>query len=708
MAKNAQVSIILKMVDKASASMGKVSSATKRMSNNMKSAGASMNKVSLPLLAIGVAGVKMASDLDKSMRNIQAFGGQSEKQIQALSQTFKDMSTNAEFGTQSAQQLADAYWNIQSAGFGGAEGMEVLEVSAKAATAGLTTTQKASEGIMTVLNAYGMEAKEAARVSDQLFTVVKLGVITFEQLVPTLGKVVPLANAMGVEFQELGAAYVVMTKQGLNAAEAATQQKAVMTQLLAPSEALQAQIQGLGFASGQAMVDSLGFLGALDRLGDSVGNDATEMQRLFVNTRAVQGAIALTGENAEKAAIALQEMQKAGAAQEAFNTQMQSFSAQFSIFKNTLGVFLIDIGEQLLPVLMKGMQAVRDIAAAFRSLPGPVQQIIGAVTLFVAVLGPILTIGGSIMGVFSTLAGIFATVSGALTATAAAGAAATPAVASVGASSAGASVGIGALAASLWAALAPFAAVLAPIAAVGVALAGLVAFGPKILEFGKNVIDGLIRGIKDPIGAVAWGIGKLFGANVKKGTAEGINGTAQIVGQEVVKTGNFVSKFSARMRQELRSVADEADSVAAATGGGRRAPRRVMAKGKVHLMSIRRKKKKYNFGRTREQARAAFDTFGGFGGGAVGSGGGFADTGGSLMDRLQTALTGPNAQAGARQQILETLGLAAGAGMGGDITINIENLSVPAGTNEEQVNLILDEITKKLEKRGLSGRGIVS
>lgn len=766
MAKQAEVQIILKMVDRASKTMNKVSSSTKKMSKNLTSAGAAMNKVSLPLLAIGLAGVKMASDLDKSMRNIQAFGGQTEKQIKSLSQTFKDMSVNAEFGTQSAQQLADAFFNIQSAGFLGAEGMEVLEVSAKAATAGLTTTKKASEGIMTVLNAYSLTAQDATNVSDQLFTTIKLGVGTFEQLIPTLGEVVPLANAMDISFDQVSAAYVVMSKQGIAFNRAATQQKAIMTQLLSPGAALQAQMQALGFASGQAMVDSLGFLGTLDALASSVGNTSTGIQNLFVNTRAVSGVLALTGDNALKAAAALAEMQKAGAAQEAFTKNMQSFSAQFSIFKNTLGVFLIDIGEQLLPVLMKGMEAVRAIVGAFQSLPGPVKQVVGAVTLFVAIMGPVLTIGGAILGVFSTLAGVFTAVATAMGLTTAAAATTTVGVAAVGTTSAGASVGIGALAASLWAMLAPFAAVLAPIALVGAALAGLVAFGPKILEFGKNVIDGLVRGIKDPIGAVAWGIGKVFGVKMKQGTAEGVEGTAKIVADQAVQAMSFIRKASNNMNRDLDSVSDNAvraaNNVARATGQPEQGLN--TSRKRRGMISLRTKRFSTFRGRTREESRRAFDAFdtGGGGGGFGGGGGGGFGGGSNINSLINTAINSADISAKGLKQIFDALGgnriagvapgslvqkimeavdfgrisvsegealrniinqkLAGGGGavagtplagvatgVGGDVNITIEELNVPAGTPKEAVDFIWDEIGKRIKKSGvLSGRGVIT
>ena len=67
-----------------------------------------------------------------------------------------------------APEAAKALYSIVSAGHDGADGMKILEVSAKAAVGGLTETETAADAITTILNAYKMSAEEAGTVSDQL------------------------------------------------------------------------------------------------------------------------------------------------------------------------------------------------------------------------------------------------------------------------------------------------------------------------------------------------------------------------------------------------------------------------------------------------------------------------------------------------------------------------------------------------------------
>ena len=93
-------------------------------------------------------------------------------------------------------------------------------------------TNTAVDVITTGLNAYGFEAEKATQISDQLFSVIKLGKTTGSELSAVIGQSIPMAANMGVEFAELGASIAIMTRQGVNAANATTQINQVMNAFL--------------------------------------------------------------------------------------------------------------------------------------------------------------------------------------------------------------------------------------------------------------------------------------------------------------------------------------------------------------------------------------------------------------------------------------------------------------------------------------------
>jgi TP901 family phage tail tape measure protein len=649
--RQAQVEIKISLVDKTTKGLNKLSSATKKLGQNMTNLGKSMTRnVTLPLVAIGGAAIKASVDLDKSMRNIQAFGGQTEEQLKDLSDQFREMSKDINITTDSAKGLADAYFNIQSAGFLAEDGIEVLTVSTKAATAGLTSTQKASEGIMAILNAYGLTAKEAAAVSDSLFTTIKFGVGTFEQLTPVLGKVIPIAASMGISFDEVNASLATISKAGVDFTTGATQIARVMTSMLSPSEALGKHMKALGFSSGQAMVDALGLNNALQMIADSVGNDTTKLNELFVETRAFQGVLNLTGQNARVFNQIMGEMgQKVGATDEAFQQQIKSVSAQMANMKNIVMDAFITLGDAILPVLVPILKQVADgiadVANWFKSLDEATRKNIVRFGLFVAAAGPILVIVGtvvsaigSIVGAFSALAGGVAAVTGALPA-----------------------LGVA------------FTALTGPVGIAVAAFAGLVAFGPQILKFVTDVTSGIVNLGKRLLG---YNTGKGLAGNLMQGMQDGVKeqspklfGVFKRVSANAIKTGEFTGKAIATgaaqgaqiANQQMQQVARNAAQVGRALGGQPRASQ----VGRIQIGQQR-------IG-TNAKAQAAFFQK------VHGAGGAFPSFASAPTPSF------------------------ASAGGGGDVNITIQEMILPPGSTEEIANEVLDILAKKMRRRGITG-----
>jgi TP901 family phage tail tape measure protein len=398
--------IVLRLEDQATKELNQAAASIDKLKGGLTSLGTQMTAAfTVPIVAAGVAAVKMASDLDKAMRNIQSITKQTDESLAGLSQTFVDMSTDMSKTTDSAENLAKAYYQIISSGVDAADALSVLEVATKAASAGLTETSVAAEAIVGTLNAYGLSADDAGRVSDILFETVNRGVGSFEELAASMGNVTGLANQLGVPIEEVAAAMATMSKQGINFAEASVAINQAMTSLINPTAEGQKIIEEMGYASGEAMVEALGFAGSLQAIAEHTGGSATEMQKLFGNVRGLRAALALTGDGAQMFSEDLLAMATAaGATDAAFAEQMKSFDAQWKNFQNTLNAMLIEIGQVLLPILSGFMQNVLiPMIQAFRSLPEPVQQFVIGLLAILAAIGPILLIAGQLIGAFQAI-----------------------------------------------------------------------------------------------------------------------------------------------------------------------------------------------------------------------------------------------------------------------------------------------------------------
>ena len=244
-----------------------------------------------------------------------------------------------------APEAAKALYSIVSAGHDGADGMKILEVSAKAAVGGLTEAETAADAITTILNAYKMSAEEAGTVSDQLFTTVRLGKTTFGELGASIAQVAPIAAAYGISIDQVLGAVASLTKQGTPTAQAMTQ--------------IRAAIQGTAGELGDAAFQGRTFQEALQLINEKAGGSASKMKEMLGTDEGLAATLALTGKNAKSAASDLEELQSSlGATEAAFEKMKDAADNQLTLLANNVQAYLRPLGEKIL-------KEVSDIAKAF-------------------------------------------------------------------------------------------------------------------------------------------------------------------------------------------------------------------------------------------------------------------------------------------------------------------------------------------------------
>ena len=291
-----------------------------------------------------------------------------------------------------ANDAAKALYQIVSAGHDGADGMKVLEVSAKAAIGGVTDTATAADGITTLLNAYKLDVSEAEKISDQLFTTVRLGKTSFGELGKSIAQVAPVAAAYGVEVDQVLAAVATLTKQGTPTAQAMTQ---IRASIIAVSKVL-----------GDGAFDNRTYQEALAEVARQAGGSEAELRRLVPEIEAVNAVLGLTGINVKEAAGHLEEMQNAtGAAEAAFKEMASSADNQMKLLGNNITATLRPLGQEILKEISAAAQSMNE---AFKD--GSVQEALKDIgALIVVVTTALAGYKGSILAV-STAKQVYATV----------------------------------------------------------------------------------------------------------------------------------------------------------------------------------------------------------------------------------------------------------------------------------------------------------
>lgn len=256
--------------DRLSKQLDQAQKRAKKFSQSMAKLGSNLTKyVSVPLAGAGVASVKFAIDLNKSMANIATLLPKNEKAVHQLKKEIQDLSV--ETGT-STDDLASGMYDVISAFGDTAEKMDTLRIANKAAIAGMSTTKEAVNFLSTATKGYNLTSAEMiSKFSDLAFLTVKMGVTTFPELAASMGKVIPLAGTLNVKEEELFGTMATLTGVTGNTAEVSTQLASIFSAMLTPTKDMQKMVKKLGFESASAMVKQIGLRESLIRLSQASG-----------------------------------------------------------------------------------------------------------------------------------------------------------------------------------------------------------------------------------------------------------------------------------------------------------------------------------------------------------------------------------------------------------------------------------------------------
>ena len=204
---------------------GKAKSSSKKMGGAFSGVGkavkvgilGALTSVIALLGTAGVASFKFATEFEAGMQNVSTLIGGNVERTDELAEAVKQLP--AKTGKPLSDLTAGLYQVVSAYG-DSAETAEILELNARAASAGLATTEQSIALISAVTKGWGDTSLEAqTKVSDLAFMTVKLGQTDFPQLAGSIGKVVPLTEKLKISQEEMFAVFATATGVTGTAAE---------------------------------------------------------------------------------------------------------------------------------------------------------------------------------------------------------------------------------------------------------------------------------------------------------------------------------------------------------------------------------------------------------------------------------------------------------------------------------------------------------
>lgn len=381
---------------------------TKAIGGGIESAGKKLMPLTTGIVGMGVAGGKMALDFEDGIASINTLLDD-DSHLEGYKNTVRKLSDDT--GMSIGTMTDGMYQAISSLGDGGKETEKIFGTMAKSAKAGGAEVADSVSLISAGMKGYGSVNDETAqKISDLAFMTAKLGVTTFPEMAKSMQPLFPLSSSLGISMEELFGTMATGTGVTGNTAEVSTQLKAVLSNLMKPTEAMQGLIEKYGYSNATAMIESEGLSGVLKILQNETGGQSDKLAELFSSTEALTLMAALTGAQFDTFNEKLGQMgDVSGTTEEAMGkleTKGDSIRKTMNLAKNTLmeaGTVLMD---SLAPVIVDVADGVKNLTEGFSKLNPEQQQTILKIAGIIAVAAPLLMGIGKVTTGISSVIGV--------------------------------------------------------------------------------------------------------------------------------------------------------------------------------------------------------------------------------------------------------------------------------------------------------------
>lgn len=325
----------------------------------------SMLAFTVAAVAVGAAVVKTSADYRAFTQGIAAvdtIADASKAQIAQLAAGVREL---AKVMGVDAVASTKALYDIIGSGIPTDNSLQVLALATKASVAGITDVTTAAKVGVAVLNAYGLEVNSLERVYDILFRTVRDGVVTFPELAQNIGDVLPSARSAKVPLEEIGAAMIVLTRNGLPASEATTALTRAIQDLAAPAPEAATAMRDLG-------IEFKGLEGTIKQFAEK-SLTLAQLRDLIPDIRAVKG-VQILAQNYQLLHDSIGEVSKDTATmQAAYATMAATPQAQVDRFNAALKDLSISIG-QFVTSSTSIVQSLTGLLNSFNSLSPSTKQ----------------------------------------------------------------------------------------------------------------------------------------------------------------------------------------------------------------------------------------------------------------------------------------------------------------------------------------------
>ncbi|MCC7372534.1 MAG: phage tail tape measure protein [Chloroflexi bacterium] len=262
MASNAELAMIIKAQDQASAVLGKVGGELVKLGESGAGLGGKLKGVADSIASLtagaavaGVGGlaaaftgaVTAAAGFEQQMSAIAAVSGASASELAQLQEAALKLGAETSFSAKEAaagiEELVKAGVSVKDVLGGAAAGALNL------AAAGGISVAEAAEIASNALNAFGLKGEDMAHVADVIAGAANASAISVKDYQFSLSAAGAVAATVGVSFEDLSTAIAALGNAGIKGSDAGTSLKTMLMNLQPSTKAQIAEFERLGIAT---------------------------------------------------------------------------------------------------------------------------------------------------------------------------------------------------------------------------------------------------------------------------------------------------------------------------------------------------------------------------------------------------------------------------------------------------------------------------
>lgn len=373
----------------------KISGAGKKIS----SVGSTLTKrVSVPLAGVGIAGLKVATDFEKSMSGVKAISGATGEEFTALREKAIDLGANTSF---SANEVAKAMTEMAKAGWSSEQIIEGMGGVLSAAAASGEGLASVSTTVADAITGFGLEAKDSTRVADLLTQAANSGTIGVGDLGESFKYVAPLANSMGLSIEDVTTALSAMSMSGIKGSQAGTALSGTLSRMNGSNEKVSETMSELGIKITKAG-------GGFKSLDEIVATLRTSFSGMTDSQKSYYATI-LAGQEGQKGLLALLNLSEeeynkvaesmdnsSGVAEKTAAVMQDNLQSKVEQLLGSLESLAIKMADYVIPHLQEFVLWLTSLVDKFTALDPETQKMVLKLAAIAVAAGPVLMVIGNL------------------------------------------------------------------------------------------------------------------------------------------------------------------------------------------------------------------------------------------------------------------------------------------------------------------------